>query len=41
MPDYVVMQALWALEDTIAQNALTEEERDALIRAVTDAITKK
>lgn len=41
MPDYVVMRILWALEDAIAQNPLSKEERDALIRAVTEAITKK
>lgn len=33
--------ALWALEDVLMQRDLTDAERDALIRAVTDAITKK
>lgn len=33
--------ALWALTDILMQRKLTDAERDALIRAVTEAITKK
>ena len=39
MPLHVVMLALWALQDTLAQNPLTDEQRDALIQAVASAIT--
>ena len=41
MPLELVMLALWALEDALTKNQLTITERDPLIRAVTDAVTKK
>ena len=39
MPFHQVMVTLWALQDALLQNPLSDAERDALISAVLKAIT--
>ena len=41
MPFHQVMVTLWALEDALLQNPLSDEEQDALINAVLKAIQTK
>jgi hypothetical protein len=40
-PLFAIMAALWALEDVLRTQPLTETERDALIDAVSKTILKK
>ena len=41
MPIQLVILALWTLLDVITTKSLSVPERDALIRAVTKAVTSK